>query len=215
MRYSNPGTTVTSIPTAISRIGVNSSLHLALALAIEQNFKFKLKLLNDFCTQKLLYSNRLCTYALGMASIKYGKIPPVIFDYLILASSLLNICYLPFLYQIENYYIQKQGGATSMFLTKDELAECCDKISISLGTAILRHWQFDKSFESTITLVADPSQEFYINALAYSKLYVNEQESHNLSLLSPKNLGEVISIKLSDEDLEHLKLWMYQNNILY
>lgn len=104
MRYSNPGTTVTTLPNAISRIGLGSSISIALALAIEQNFEFKNSFLNNYRKERILYSNMLCKLALLICAVKYTNIPPLIVDYIVLASALLNIGILPFIGELDIYY---------------------------------------------------------------------------------------------------------------
>ena len=148
LRYSNPGTTITSLPAAISRIGLNSTVSMALALAIEQSFYFRNPVVVKYCHAELTRGFMICSYALTICSIRYGIMPNLVFDYVVLASALLNIGYLPFLVEVDTYVLAQGKGYS---LEDDALRTASDKIRYPLGTAILRHWRFDKSFESVMS----------------------------------------------------------------
>lgn len=122
LRYSNPGTTVTSIPNAISRIGMTSSINLALALALEQNFNFKIPLIQKLCRQIVQQNNEIALASLGVCTAKYMHIPPLTFDYVVLASSLLNIGYLPFLFELESFFFNRENK-TVLSLTEQQIRE--------------------------------------------------------------------------------------------
>ena len=110
LRYSNPGTTITSLPAAISRIGLNSTVSMALALAIEQSFYFRNSVVVKYCHDEISRSFMVCSYALTICAIRYGIMPNLVYDYVVLASSLLNIGYLPFLVEVDTYVLGQGKG---------------------------------------------------------------------------------------------------------
>ena len=147
LRYSNPGTTITSLPNAISRIGLNSSTSISLALAIEQTFEFKDEKLQAFCKTKVLYANILCRLALTMRKLKYSFVTPVAADFVILSSALLNIGVLPFIGALDNYI---RDSEKEFDINTKIINDHIKKIKDTLAIAILRHWKFDKAFEDGI-----------------------------------------------------------------
>lgn len=214
LRYSNPGTTVTSIPNAISRIGITSSINLALALALEQNFNFKIPLIKKLCRQIVQQNNEIALASLGVCTAKYMHIPPLTFDYVVLASSLLNIGYLPFLFELESF-CSNRANRTVLTLTEQQIREKCEGIQYPLAVAILRHWKFDESFECAIKLEEDRTYEFYVNSLTYGKMYLDYQKSQGKTIYPPESLTEVIAHKFTQEELEPIQNWLNDNGLIY
>lgn len=213
LRYSNPGTTVTSIPNAISRIGVTSSVNLALALALEQNFNFKIPFIHKICQQVIKRSNRIAFYAMMACTIKYSHLSNVIFDYVILASTLLNLGYLPFLYELEAY-ISNKDPKTQLTLTEQQLSSKFEEIQYPLAIAILRHWKFDSSFEVAVKLEEDRSFEFYVNSLSYANSYIKTCLQESFTVHTPNTLAEIIGHQFTDDELIHMKDWLEKQGII-
>ncbi len=211
MRYSNPGTTITSLPAAISRIGLTSTVSMSLALAIEQTFVFKNEIVKRYCRNKIKKSNQICKYALTICRIRYGNLQNLIYDYVILASALLNIGALPFLVEVDNFFKRQDKGAS---ITEEGLDEAVNKIKFPLGTAILRHWRFDKSFEHVLYLEPDNTEEFFTNSLAFATAFIKYAEENGIALDEPSEL-EASFAPLNDvEELETISKWMEENRII-
>ncbi len=211
LRYSNPGTTITSLPAAISRIGLNSTVSMALALAIEQSFYFRNPVVVRYCHAELARGFMICSYALTICSLRYGIMPNLVFDYVVLASALLNIGYLPFLVEVDTYVLA-QGKSYS--LEYDALRAAADKIRYPLGTAILRHWRFDKSFESVMSQEPDNTVEFYTNSLAFARQFIEYAEANGIPVHEPATPDESYAPLTDEESVARIRSWMREQGLV-
>ena len=211
LRYSNPGTTITSLPAAISRIGLNSTVSMALALAIEQSFYFRNSVVVKYCHDEISRSFMVCSYALTICAIRYGIMPNLVYDYVVLASSLLNIGYLPFLVEVDTYVL---GQGKGYKLDYEDLKAATEKIKYPLGTAILRHWHFDKSFESVMCQEPDNTVEFYANSLAFAKQFIEHAEAQGFRLKVPKNPDEAYVSLTDEKSIASIREWMKEQGLV-
>ncbi len=205
LRYSNPGTTITSLPNAISRIGLNSSTSISLALAIEQTFEFKDEKLQAFCKTKVLYANILCRLALTMCKLKYSFVTPVAADFVILSSALLNIGVLPFIGALDNYI---RDSEKEFDINTKIINDHIKKIKDTLAIAILRHWKFDKAFENVVTFKFDNDKEFYFNAISYANSFMKYALENKIEVEQPKDVIDSYNYITDEEFLDILKNWL-------
>lgn len=205
LRYSNPGTTITSLPNAISRIGLNSSTSISLALAIEQTFEFKDEKLQAFCKTKFLYANILCRLALTMCKLKYSFVTPVAADFVILSSALLNIGVLPFIGALDNYI---RDSEKEFDINTKIVNDYIKKIKDTLAIAILRHWKFDKAFENVVTFKFDNDKEFYFNAISYANSFMKYALENKIEVEQPKDVIDSYNYITDEEFLDILKNWL-------
>jgi HD-like signal output (HDOD) protein len=211
LRYSNPGTTITSLPNAISRIGLSSSISISLALAIEQTFEFKTPILKNYCKEKIVLSNLLCRIALTMCKIKYVVIPPLIFDYIMLGSALLNIGTLPFMAALDNFF---RNNKDLCEINLNTLEEYVNSIKEPLAFAILRYWKFDPSFELVVSLKTDAFSEFYVNSIPYANLFYKYAIEKNIKIQSTTETSEMFTPFTEHDFVEQLKNWMDNEPLL-
>ncbi len=211
LRYSNPGTTITSLPNAISRIGLNSSVSIGLALAIEQTFQFQTPILKNYCRNKINQSNIWCRIALTICKIKYVSTPPLVVDYIMLASALINIGILPFIGSLDNYCRDNYGKVD---INLDIVEKYIKSIRVPLGVAILRHWKFDQSFEQVITLQTDSSSEFYVNSIPYAKIFYDYTKENNIEIEQAKDLIEMYSPLTDLHIIEVLTQWLKKEQLI-
>ena len=64
LRYSNPGSTITSLNTAVTRIGFQGTVNLVLAMTILQGYHFHSKSIHNLCKYDNFCSRLTCKYAM-------------------------------------------------------------------------------------------------------------------------------------------------------
>ncbi len=211
LKFSYSGSTVTTLPNAITKLGLNNAVHTALAIAIEQNFKFHVPQLEKFCRKEIHKAHLLCYLALHLAKAKYLRIPTLVTDYIVLASTMVNISLLPYISAINTYvHGNKKNGIVDMFLVQHHLA----KIRVPLAIAIIHSWKLDHSFEHVITLEMDPKCEFYVNAIAYAQDFLKWANAKNIKIQEPEDITAMIAPNFDESLVKTMKTWMQEKGLL-
>ncbi len=175
MRYSHPGCTITSLPMAINRIGMNGTVNLVLAMSILQGYSFHSRLLHDLCASDYKQSRHICRYALTAYQMINGDLPQNAGDYISLASIFINIGYLPIYTELDAV-----ERVSQVVLTADLVEEWKHLLRASLGKLILEKWKFDQKFIDVVDLSITESFSSDMKAVVYSYEYVKSTPKEEL-----------------------------------
>jgi len=121
--------TITDLKTAVSRLGIKYTANLAMGLAMEQMFQAT----NDSIDQLLRENWQKSTEIAGICHVlcrHYTKLAP---DQATLAGLVHRIGALPVLTFAENHQALQKANVLKLLI---------DKLSPTLGTLILKHWDF-------------------------------------------------------------------------
>ena len=136
---------VTSIGQAVTRIGLRQIKNISTALAMEQLFVSKNKVVGDYMKRE--WANTINVVAYSMAALQLyinrTKKRELSLDTMTLAALIHNIGVLPILTEAERH--------EEVFANPTFLEVAIDKLSGRIGASIMRAWGFDDEF----TMVAE------------------------------------------------------------
>lgn len=102
LRYSHPSQPITTLPIAISRIGLQGTVNVALALAVQQLFSFHSPQIRLLC-REIQQKRHLSRLALTLHDIQQAEASSQAADFIVLAAVLLDIGCLPLLAELINW----------------------------------------------------------------------------------------------------------------
>ncbi len=180
LRYSHPTNPVTTLPIAVTRIGLQGTVNVALALAMHQLFIFYSPEVCQLCRQlqhKAIYISRFALTLCDELSPNHAQQAA---DFIMLASVLLDIGCLPLLAELDRQVMLNQTLPDSATLLR-----WCEELRLPLGLAMLKRWQLDASFAELLPLVLTPNMAPASRALVLAHRYYGER------LLHPPHLAEL------------------------
>ncbi len=208
MRYSRPGCTITSLFTAINRIGLNGTVNLVLAMSILQGYNFHSKLLHSMCRDDYNRSRHVCRYSLTAYSLINGDLPREVGDYISLAAIFLNIGFLPLYSELDA--IER---VSQIKFDADLVNEWKNNLRCPLGKMILKKWNFDEKFVNVMELTPNESFSEDMKAVVYGYEYVNSFPEIGLIPLG-KDLSDSFTLIGEGKYLDDLVRFLRERGLL-
>lgn len=208
MRYSHPGCKITSLFTAINRIGLNGTVNLVLAMSILQGYNFHSKLLHSMCRDDYNRSRHICRYSLTVYRLIQGELPRAVGDYISLATIFLNIGFLPIYSELDA--IER---VSQISIEADVVEDWKKHLRCQLGRMILEKWKFDQSFIDVMSLAIDDTYTEEMKAVVYGYEYVNSNPSVGLIPLG-KDLSDSFTFIDEGKYLDDLRSFLHEKNLL-
>ena len=172
LRYSHPSQPITTLPIAIARIGLQGTVNVALALAIQQLFSFHSPQIRLLCREIQQKSVHLSRLALTLHDIQQAEASSQAADFIVLAAVLLDIGCLPLLAELD------QLVAQGMHLPENPiLLAWCQQLRLPLGHAMLDKWQLDASFAELLPLTPTPTLSAAARTLILAHDYYQWRQS--------------------------------------
>lgn len=207
LRYSHPSQPITTLPIAIARIGLQGTVNVALALAIQQLFSFHSPQSRQLCReiqQKAVHLSRL---ALTIHDIQQAEASSQQADFIVLAAVLLDIGCLPLLAELDQLLAQ------GMHLPENPiLLAWCQQLRLPLGRAMLEQWQLDASFSELLSLTPSTTMTAAARSLILAHDYYQQrQASTNLAPLADVQAEQALHSLPEGEEYQRLAEWLASN----
>ena len=179
LRYSNPGCTITSLNTAITRIGFQGTINLVLAMTILQGYNFHSKTIHKLCKRDNDLSCLISKYAMTAYQNINGNLPQDQADYIALASIFLNIGTLPIYSELDA--IER---VTQLTISDEQINKWKNELKVKFGLKSLENWNFDPSFSQVLDLQLKTSNTSEMNCVIYAARFVEKTKFEDLIPLS-------------------------------
>ncbi len=173
MRYSHPTNPVTTLPIAVTRIGLQGTVNVALALAMRQLFVFYSPQVCLLCRQLQHKAIHISRFALTLCDELTPSHSQQAADFIMLASVLLDIGCLPLLAELDRQVMLNQALPESA-----TLLQWCESLRLPLGRAMLNRWQLDESFSQLLPLTMAPDLPPASRAVILAHRYYGERLLH-------------------------------------
>ncbi len=184
MRYSRPNYVVSSLTTAINRIGMHGTINLIMAMSILQGYSFHSKTLYSLCKEDNELSRQICRYGMTIYEKLFGELTQEKADFIALAAVFLNIGSLPIYSELDS--IER---ITKVELNRDFVIKLKKDLSSMLGKKILETWKFNKDFIELQDLNINENYSDTMKSIIYAHQFVLSTPTDKISPLS-KNIVE-------------------------
>jgi HD-like signal output (HDOD) protein len=204
MRYSHPGQPITTLPIAISRIGLQGTVNVALALAIQQLFSFHSPQIRLLCREIQQKSAHISRFALTLSDTLLPEQAHQAADFIVLAAVLLDIGCLPLLAELD------QLVTTGVRLPENPtLLNWSQQLRLPLGLAMLNKWQLDASFAELLPLqlTAETQAAARMLILAHD-YYLQRQSDPELPALPEVRNDQALHPLSEGEEYDRLQTWV-------
>ncbi len=190
MRYSHPGYSISSLNTAINRIGMFGTINLVMAMSILQGYLFHSKNLYEMCKKDSEYAKQVSRYAITIYELLYGNMSQEQGDFISLAAVFLNIGALPIYSELDSI-----ESITKIQLNKDFIFKLKNDLGVSLGKKILEKWCFNKRFIEILDLTITDSYTDDMKAVVYACKFLSTATEDKIAPLSDNIADCFCSIK--------------------
>ena len=193
LRYSNPGSTITSLNTAVTRIGFQGTVNLVLAMTILQGYHFHSKSIHNLCKYDNFCSRLTSKYAMTAYLAINQNLPQEKSDFIALASIFLNIGTLPIYSELD--VIERVSQLT---IDNEQITKWKKELKVKFGLKILENWKFDPSFATVMDLKINKYNTCEANCVIYAAKFVENSKIEDLMPLSNEISDSFVPLPDSD-----------------